>query len=412
MRKFCKTFIIPLAAAITSTTTAHADWDSIWGEVESLGRDARELGERAWEEAKNEWDKLDINHELLQAFGGDVDEQSALVGRFYDLKRPVEGSGARPLSRQQVVQLFHNFNERDWNQSLLENYYSPAVRLYAPYFYLPRCRAAYGPEAFQCNENEDTPKVQPSDWVVIYRGVVTAPKSGTFRFVGMGDDVIMVRFNNKLVLESGWSIPTRNNMTLGTDRGYQQEITSRRARRAIYQYESTPHWNRMLGGIPSGTPFRVQEGKSYPIEILVSEIPGNEFGFCLLIEELRNAGRARYGIVPPSESPTLHLFRTNDSLPSPRNISRALSQGSVDYSINNSTEGPPFREDSLIWRANFDEAEKQGLFASLFGKITGRNRDTAMGTSRREEEQQEGPEENSDNEQNDAGGLRGRILGW
>ena len=118
----------------------------------------------------------------------------------------------------------------------------------------------------------------------------------------------------------------------------------------------------------------MKQGEKYPIEILVSEIPGSEFGFCLLVEELKSPARAPYGIIPADQSPVLHLFRTADTLPDPRRMKRALTNTDEDYSINDCEEGPPFREDSLIWQVDFDEADKRGLFDRIFGD------DTAMGS--------------------------------
>lgn len=411
-----KTFSLLLSAAtaLLTITPAQADWSDLWTDVEQLGDKAQQLGQKAWDEVKKEWNKLELNYDLLQAFGNSVGEDSALIGRFYDLKQPIDGK-AKPLTKQAVVDLFHQFNKKKWDQELFNAYYSPKVRLYAPYFYLPRCKASYGPEAFQCNANAEKgePKVSPTAWVVVYRGVVTAPKTGTFRFVGMGDDTLMVRFNNKLVLESGWSIPTRSGLSTGTNKNYQQEITEKAGPdnrhnreitpktkgRALYQYATTPHWNRMLGGLPSGVPFSVKKGEKYPIEILVSEVPGNEFGFCLLIEELESAAKAPYGIFSKQESPTLHLFRTADTLPDAAKIKRALSSGSVDYSISNCEEGPPFRDDSLIWEADFEDAEKRGLFERLFGKLTGKDKDTAMGTSHKQQEDESQPNKKDESEE-------------
>lgn len=45
-------------------------------------------------------------------------------------------------------------------------------------------------------------------FVLIYQGKVKAPFSGKFRFVGTGDDVLLVRWNRKLVLEGGYMLPT------------------------------------------------------------------------------------------------------------------------------------------------------------------------------------------------------------
>ncbi len=391
-----------LLGTMLTVPSARADWNNLWEDAQELGKKAQDVGAQAWEATKKHWNQLAENYKLLLAFGEEVNEESALVGRFYDLKQPIDGK-AQPLHRQKVVDLFHEFNNKKWDQDIFRAYYSPAVKLYAPYFYLPRCKASYGPEAFQCNENKekDAPKVAPTAWVVVYRGVVTAPESGTFRFVGMGDDTLLVRFDNKLVLESGWSIPTRKYFDQGTHQSYQQEITrkapannSRHQReitpktlgRAIYQYETTPHWNKSLGGIPSGVPFRVKKGEKYPIEILVSEIPGNEFGFCLLLEEIKDPKNPPYGIIGKDKAPTLHLFRTNDSLPSPEKIRRALTADGKNYTINDCNEGPPFLENSLIWKADFQAAQKRGLFSRVFGKISGSDKDTAMGTSHKDED--------------------------
>ena len=93
----------------------------------------------------------------------------------------------------------------------------------------------------------------------------------------------------------------------------------------------------------------------------------------------------------------LHLFRTSKVLPEPEKIKQALKSGGRDYSINDCREGPPFFEDSLIWKADFEEGEKRGLFSRIFGKLTGSDKDTAMGTSRKDDDA-----ENDDEERDDA----------
>lgn len=384
-----------LGVSVLGADMAQADWTDglgdLWDDAGKVGKEwgekGKEWGKETWDKAKDEWNKakerwdnLDVNYELMQAFGGDVDEESALIGRFYDLKQPIR-EGAKAMHRQGVVEKIREFDDKKWDQRVFADYYSPEVRLYAPYFYLPRCKASYGPEAFQCNEQEDGRKVAPSGWVVVYRGVVTAPESGFFRFVGMGDDTLMVRFNNKLVLEAGWSIPTRGDMVLGTKRTYQEEMISNKNKRAFYQYKQTPHWNRVLGGIPAGEVFKVKKGEKYPIEILVSEIPGNEFGFCLLVEKVKSPGTAPRGIVPADKSPELALFRTNESKPDFSAIERALTVGDKDFRVKGFMEGPPFKDDSPVWKVDYAAAQEQGIFDSIFGMF--RNDNTAMGKRRK-----------------------------
>ena len=279
-----------------------------------------------------------------------ADENSVLTGRFFDLKQPVDSS-ARPLYREEVVNYIREFMENDWDQEMLEKYYSPKVKLAAPYFYLPRCKASYAPKAFECNGEGEERKVEPQNWVVVYSGQVTAPESGTYRFVGMGDDTIVVRFNKEVVLESGWSIPSRNSMALGIRPPYQKEITSKEPGYALYQYRETPHWNKELGGIASGASFDVEKGESYPIEILLSEIPGNEFGFCLLIEKIAQSP-APYVSFSPHQSPILALFRTNDTTPDIEEIEEKLTENGENYMVSLPLEAPPFAENSPIWVAS------------------------------------------------------------
>lgn len=306
-----------------------------------------------------------------------ADESSTLTGRFYDLKQPI-APGAQPLSRHSVVSFIKDFMDSGWDMKKLEKYYSPDVNLAAPYFYLPRCKASYAPEAFECNRDAQSRQVKPQDWVVVYTGQVTAPETGTYRFVGMGDDAMVVRFNKEVVLESGWSIPSRNNMTLGTSRDYQRQITSAEGGRAFYQYEETPHWNRMLGGIATGSTFRVEQGKSYPIAILISEIPGNEFGFCLLIEKVADDESPQHGTFAPGKSPVLALFRTNDTTPDLEEIEDNLKQEEADYTVRLPLEAPPFAEDSPIWKVTADkDSEKRGLMERAAASMG--DEETAMG---------------------------------
>lgn len=305
-----------------------------------------------------------------------ADENSTLTGRFYDLKQPV-AAGARPLSRHSVVSFIHDFMASGWDQSKLEQYYSPEVELAAPYFYLPRCKASYAPEAFNCNQGNQKKQVRPQDWVVHYTGIVTAPESGTYRFVGMGDDTIVVRFNEDIVLESGWTIPSRNHMTLGTKRDYQAQITSEAGGCALYQYPSTPHWNNVLGGIASGRTFKVEQGMQYPIEILISEIPGSEFGYCLLIEKVEGESAA-HGQFAPGQSPTLALFRTNATTPDLAEIEEALKKDGKDYTVSLPLEVPPFAEDSPIWVAvPTADTEKRNILERTAATMS--NEETAMG---------------------------------
>ncbi len=290
---------------------------------------------------------------------------SALTGTFYDLKqkrsgastgiRPPQGVGGQVPDADvpKIHEALHDFM-RNWSEASLRQYYTSETKLYASNFYLPSCKAEYAPAAFQCKD-----RVKPAAWVVVYRGKVRAPKSGKFRFVGTGDDLLAVRFNNKQVLEAGWCIPSTYAKDQGTKAGsrgalktehgkaYHQAIKegkdSGHRDYVIANYDGVGKWNRELGGLTAGTPFEVKEGNTYPIEILISEVPGGAFGFVLLLDEYDEDSKSW-----KFPGKTLDLFRTNFSEPNKQELEDLVRK---ENCLEGPMECPPYNADSLIWVA-------------------------------------------------------------
>lgn len=254
-------------------------------------------------------------------FGSGHAGGSTLKGTFYDLKQTRNGTPTG-ITPQQAVEVMHQFVSTGWKESTLNKYYRSPAALYASHFYIPKCQATDAPKAFQCAD-----QVKDSRWCAVYRGTVTAPATGRFRFVGAADDAVVVRFNGKNVFDYGWYQLTIGKMT-ASDPAYYQVMKGHAANKTIqqelagagvftppvtfYQYEGLDEWNERFHGLAAGTVFNVEKGKKYPLEILVSEIPGGEFGVILLIEDLDalvEQKDAQFG------SPILHLFRTNRTLP-------------------------------------------------------------------------------------------------
>lgn len=276
---------------------------------------------------------------------------SALEGTFYDFKLTKSGAATGITEKtspktQEVLAAFL----KNWSAGTFSKYYSSKQKLYASNFLLPSCKASYAPVAFKCQD-----KCKPSAWAVVYRGKVKAPKTGWFRFVGTGDDVLAVRFGSSgTVLEAGWCIPSMyeeiggNAGNVGAvapahGKAYHQKIAEGKdPKHRKYEFIKVPglnKWNNELGGLTAGEPFKVEEGKDYPIQILISEVPGGAFGFCLLIEELDSKGK-------PTGKNQFDLFRTNFSLPDAAEIQSLLG----GHSMGN-LEMPPYNKDSLIWTA-------------------------------------------------------------
>ena len=310
---------------------------------------------------------------------------SALEGTFYDLKLSRDGNSPSSIMRSEqdkrvafykvskrngkntydfnvtsanasyrIVERLNNFFNKGQRDALAPFYSSPQ-KLYASSFYVPMTQASYAPHAYQCSD-----VCQPAGWVCVYRGNVRAPKSGKFRFVGVGDDTLGVRFDNKVVLEAGYIIlslwekdniagykvsgdAAANNYWMKVRKG---ELPDKNGYIQIKTPE-TPTWNQELGGLTAGKVFEVKEGEVYPIQILVSEIPGGAFGYCLFIEDVTDMSAEQ---LTNTEQRQFDLFRTNFSSPDQKEIIDQLRKGGASL-YGGRFQLPPFNPDSPIWAA-------------------------------------------------------------
>ena len=190
-------------------------------------------------------------------------------------------------------------------------------------------------------------------WFAVFRGAVIAPKSMTFRFFGAADDAIAVRFDDKLVLETGFFKPALYQGNGKKDKGcdwsytvaYQKEVAeglhSDKKDYVVRKLRSTPFCNEAFNGITGGTPIEVEEGKVYPIEIIIGNNGGHTL-FYLLTQE-----------VTPGNNAPLQLFRTNRAQPS-------LPTSFKEYSRTHYGEqGPDFAKDSPIWKIGKKQPRKK-----------------------------------------------------
>lgn len=264
-------------------------------------------------------------------------DKNALIGTFYDLKQTsdrkptgMETNGMGPVLRE--------FLARDLKERAFEKYFKAPRQLYQTKFMIPAMNANAAPAAFECEK-----EVEPSRWAVVYRGAVQAPKSGKFRFVGAADDVLVIRFNNRPVFDYGYTIlgagvspmsaKTRSELD-GTERNSELEKNIRRntpmrVPLTYYRYDELTQFNNGIGGLVAGAEFEVEEGRSYPIEIMISEIPGGSFGVYLLIEEIG----AKYEKTSKG-TPILPIFRLDGSLPD----------------TSGKSQLPPFDPNGPVWK--------------------------------------------------------------
>lgn len=368
---------------------------------------------------------------------------STLEGTLYDLKRLRSGADsefATGAGNEGVVNLLSNFYMRSWNRNALNKYSQAPTKLYTSNFYLPNCKDDEAPYAYKVSDT-----MKGSRWVALYKGQVMAPKSGKFRFLGIGDSILAIRFNRRNVLQCGfhsltaqnkWNTHRREIYDRGKDVAFYQgtdywtdlfrwnnlqfniprpedfyatfemefEFSTRKikygkkhkelvrtpiyepgpidpgAQRKILRYETREverpevevcgpcktvketlrgdhpmldslyclrfdlmNPNNLPGGFEPGEEFQVQANQWYDFELMISEIGGGNFGFCVLIEDVTDPIDMR----DENNQRVYQLFRTSFIEPDPRkfyeNIHFPVMEHEKTY--------PPYAKDSMIWPA-------------------------------------------------------------
>jgi hypothetical protein len=236
-------------------------------------------------------------------FGSKNAAEGGFAGYFYDLKQGPDGKptsmmghpGERGTPTQPVNVPALRVNEearrvaekfiRNWDPAVLKDFYRAPEPLYTQQFFIPNSEADNGPKAFGVDQ-----QVQPKRWLVHYKGAVSAPRSGTFRFVGLGDDVLIVRFDGKEVLDASWIV---------TEKSFNDRETYEKP------FASCPEQLRI------GKWFTVTEGQSYHMEVLIGETLGGVFCNFLLMEEKGASYPARS---TNGKSPRLPVFQASPTV--------------------------------------------------------------------------------------------------
>lgn len=272
----------------------------------------------------------------ITPFGMHDPNANSLEGSFYDLKQ-TRDKHSTDMTHDGAREVIRDFVNHGWREKSLEKYYKAGRSLYQTRFMMPLMQAENAPAAFDCGN-----EVQPGKWIVVYRGVVTPPKTARYRFVGAGDDVLVVRFNGRHVFDHGFTSGTTGVQIANNVPFFKGAVENDNLRKLIrrdypmklpvtyYSYDTTRNWNQEIGGLAVGAEFEAIQGKSYPIEILISEIPGGLFCASLLIEEVgANYRKTATG------APVLPLFRLDHGQPV------------VDPKADNA---PPFDPEGPVWK--------------------------------------------------------------
>jgi hypothetical protein len=211
-------------------------------------------------------------------YGSSSGGEDGFVGTIYDLKQSPDGKptdmaenasevGAAmdpnwetsPATRSQL-DLLRNFI-KSWNPDLLQDYYKAPITLTATQLCIPVGPSENAPKAFKV---EGT--IHARRWIIIYHAKIVAPESGTYRFIGYGDDFLVVRIDDKNVLDASLD---NYGEALEPEANGKDDVGAH-------------------GGDKSytcGSWFEMEAGLSVDMQVLIGEGPGGESGFVLMIQK-------------------------------------------------------------------------------------------------------------------------------
>ncbi len=223
-------------------------------------------------------------HAVGNPFGRAQMLKGGLTGTFYDLKQDPARKPTQMDPGKPYIEALSHF-AKNFDESVLKKYYSSPNPLYTSQIFIPMMGAGAAPEAFHVED-----LVKPSMWVVLYKGAFAAPETGSYRFVGYADDVIIVNVDHRVVMDG--SRPDMGALS------------------SFKRYDPARH-GMANGEAAYGTWLHLNAGENHDIQVLIGERPGGFFGAFLLVQ--------KQGAVYPKDTngrPIIPIFKmavTDDS---------------------------------------------------------------------------------------------------
>ena len=227
---------------------------------------------------------------FISMFGAKLNggEAFGIVGTFYDFKqdrsgKPTaamgdpanQGSKANGPAIAAYRKEVHEFLvERKWSITSLSDKYRAPDALWAAQIFIPNVSADMGPKAYGVEKT-----VKPSRWIAHYKGAVKVPQTAKFRFVGMGDDFLCVKWSGRVVLDSGYDQPIVGGGNIYPDFGKQKFAET--------------HPSKLGKPLRCGPWLTMTAGQSVPLEIVIGETPGGLFAASCCLRSRTPPAKAR-----------------------------------------------------------------------------------------------------------------------
>ena len=241
-----------------------------------------------------------VRTDFVPMFGAkEVQSGGSFSVRLYDLKQfssrkanpDLRKLGAPKLIRQEVTK----FIKGGWSTSHFARFFRAPVTLYPTQIFIPEIFSEEAPKAF---EAEQYIEVHPdAGWVALYRGKISPPADGVYRFVGVGDDILVVRVDGRIVLDAGGAKMT--------------DFVTDQPDKPAYAYDYwSNQWNiSNRGGFVVGNRMDLKAGHFYDIQVVFSDQGGWCAGMILFQQEGVDYAKDAKG------NPILPVFRVADVKP-------------------------------------------------------------------------------------------------
>ncbi len=200
-----------------------------------------------------------LSAQSITEFGSAEFNENALIGILYDTKLNQERE-KMPMNIPVYNRLIDEFLASGWDESVLNRFFRASRALYATQLFIPLISAGAAPAAFGVEEI-----VQPMYWLVHYKGQVTPPSSGRWRFWGWGEEVCSVAVNGENVLLANWK--EINTPSVG------------------WKSPEKPGQVAANGRLVAGDWIDLKAGDIIDLDVLIGERGGGVFASFLLIEK-------------------------------------------------------------------------------------------------------------------------------
>jgi hypothetical protein len=155
------------------------------------------------------------------------------------------------------------FIKANWDPGFLAQYYKSPKPLNTSSIFIPTMLALNGPKAFGVEK-----EVQPNMYAIWYKVRAAPTQDGTYHFVGIADDMLVVKVDGKTVLD-GCLFPVDD------------DVRKKETKYATVNYHpSCPPDS----GLYVGVPFHASAGVPVDIDVLIGEEPGGQSNYFLYIQ--------------------------------------------------------------------------------------------------------------------------------